>query len=119
MLENAPEETEIVLEVCIFRIPLLYRDLGVCMKDPAPIVGRKRQRLIARLSSDKKICHVIKQNVQKFFRIIYRDVGHDNRTCTERDCCLLVALNTHPDEAYFCRDVPSDGPGNIENAHHI
>ena len=52
MRENAPEETEIVFEVLNIEDPLLSRDLGVCMYDPAPIVGRKGQRLNATLCTE-------------------------------------------------------------------
>ena len=42
------------LKFWIFMTPLLYRDLRVSMKDPAPIVGRKGQRVIARLCTESK-----------------------------------------------------------------
>ena len=57
---------------------------------------------------------MIKQYDQQFFRVIGLDVGHDFRSCTERGCSLLVTLYSLANEAYFSRDVPSDGPINIE-----
>ena len=50
--EIAKEEAVFVFKILDIKDSFLYRDLGVSMKDPAPIVGRNGQRLIARLCTE-------------------------------------------------------------------